>query len=151
MVERELAGVCDKDSVCVSGVGKCGEGGLPVPLWDGDWVCESGEVGWGVHTCGHMRCVRKGTGKENLRVGAWSSCTQVCLQPSPASLGQPRGTVSEGCTDQPWGSCPHLQLRWELGCRQNSFGVGRLERVSVEAIFVGECSFAEIKPFCGNA
>lgn len=61
MVERELVGVCNKDSVCVcvSGVGERGEGGLPVLLWDGDWVCESGEVGWGVHTCGH-----RGPGKK---------------------------------------------------------------------------------------
>lgn len=76
--ERIVRGVRQGQRVCVCvWCGRTWRGGLPVPLWDGDWACESGEVGWGVHTCGHTRCVCKGTGKENLRVGAWSSCTQV--------------------------------------------------------------------------
>lgn len=68
----------------------------------------------------------------------------------PQRQGLGRGVQSDagGCTGEE--ICPTCR---SVGCSAAGralLAAGRIERVSVEMIFIGKRSFAEINPFCGN-
>lgn len=99
-----------------------------------------------------MEHVQEGSGKENLPVGAraaacgcsWCDCSHSRL-PEGCT-----GASTSGYRPDLGGLALICSSTGILAAGEAPLAAGRLERDSTEEIFIGKCSFAEIKTFCGN-